>query len=191
VGVHQTVTNSRQSTTGTGRDRGCEAEGLHISHGGEMDGSAQRNYLLYGEARSAGAHAAWVQRSGGIWSPEDLFVASANTCLITTFLAVAERAGLAFSSYGRVADGCLDLVVETFRLTTITVRPRIILRSEADGSKAGDLLQKPEATRLIATFRPGIMRGTRLPSRRPEQPAAGVTRWRDEGSVRRPSVKAD
>ena len=33
----------------------------------------------------------------GIWSPEDLFVASANICLMTTFLAVAERAGLAFT----------------------------------------------------------------------------------------------
>ena len=31
----------------------------------------------------------------GIWSPEDLFVASANICVMTTFLAVAERAGLA------------------------------------------------------------------------------------------------
>ena len=34
-----------------------------------------------------------------IWSPEDLFVASANICLMTTFLAVAERAGLTFTSY--------------------------------------------------------------------------------------------
>ena len=30
----------------------------------------------------------------GIWSPEDLFVASANICLMTTFIAVAERAAL-------------------------------------------------------------------------------------------------
>ena len=35
----------------------------------------------------------------GIWSPEDLYVASANICLMTTFWAVAERAGLAFTSY--------------------------------------------------------------------------------------------
>ena len=40
-----------------------------------------------------------------IWSPEDLFVASANICLMTTFLAVAERAGLTFTSYESVAEG--------------------------------------------------------------------------------------
>ncbi len=37
-----------------------------------------------------------------IWSPEDLFVASANVCVMTTFLAVAERAGLAFELHMRV-----------------------------------------------------------------------------------------
>jgi organic hydroperoxide reductase OsmC/OhrA len=41
----------------------------------------------------------------GIWSPEDLFVASANLCLMTTFLSVAERAGLAFTSYESAAEG--------------------------------------------------------------------------------------
>ena len=41
----------------------------------------------------------------GIWSPEDVFVASANVCVMTTFLAVAERAGLVFTSYESVAKG--------------------------------------------------------------------------------------
>jgi len=41
----------------------------------------------------------------GIWSPEDLFVASVNVCVMSTFLAFAERAGLAFTGYQSDAEG--------------------------------------------------------------------------------------
>ena len=58
----------------------------------------------------------------GIWSPEDLFVASANICLMTTFLAVAERAGLA----------------------TIT------LATSSDAAKTKELIEKAEANCLIS-----------------------------------------
>jgi len=61
----------------------------------------------------------------GIWSPEDLFVASANICLMTTFLAVAERAGLAFTSYESAAEGRLELVDGKFQFTAITLKPTI------------------------------------------------------------------
>ena len=45
----------------------------------------------------------------GIWSPEDLFVASANICLMTTFLAVAGRAGHGgVSRGGEEPDGVGD-----------------------------------------------------------------------------------
>src|SRR5574338_12729 len=44
----------------------------------------------------------------GIWSPEDLYVAAANICLMTTFLAFAERAGLAFTAFQSEAEGRLE-----------------------------------------------------------------------------------
>ncbi|MBP2678710.1 MAG: putative Peroxiredoxin OsmC, partial [Deltaproteobacteria bacterium] len=43
----------------------------------------------------------------GIWSPEDLYVASVNACIMTTFLAFAGRAGLAFEEYESEAEGLL------------------------------------------------------------------------------------
>ena len=43
----------------------------------------------------------------GIWSPEDLYVASINVCVMTTFLAFAERAGLSFAGYESEAEGRL------------------------------------------------------------------------------------
>jgi len=86
----------------------------------------------------------------GVWSPEDLFVASANICLMTTFLAAAERAGLAFSSYESVAEGRLELVEGKFQFTAIAIRPTIILKAGSDAAKAKDLIEKAEANCLIS-----------------------------------------
>lgn len=86
----------------------------------------------------------------GIWSPEDLFVASANICLMTTFLSVAERAGLAFSSYESAAEGRLEIVEGKFQFTTITIKPTITLKALADTTKAKELIEKAEANCLIS-----------------------------------------
>jgi peroxiredoxin-like protein len=86
----------------------------------------------------------------GIWSPEDLFVASANICLMTTFLAVAERAGLAFTSYESTAEGRLELVEGKFQFTAITLKPTITLESETDAAKAKELIERAEANCLIS-----------------------------------------
>ena len=86
----------------------------------------------------------------GIWSPEDLFVASANICLMTTFLSVAERAGLAFTSYESTAEGKLELVDGKFQFTAITLKPTITLPANADVAKAKELIEKAEANCLIA-----------------------------------------
>lgn len=108
----------------------------------------------------------------GIWSPEDLFVASANICLMTTFLAVAERAGLAFSTYESAAEGRLELVEGKFQFTTIAIRPIITLKSGDDTDKAKELIEKAERNCLISnsmkahvTLDPVIrrLRGTTCP----------------------------
>lgn len=86
----------------------------------------------------------------GIWSPEDLFVASANICLMTTFLAVAERAGLAFTAYESEAEGTLELVDGKFQFTAITLKPAITLPLGGDAVKAKELIEKAEANCLIS-----------------------------------------
>ena len=86
----------------------------------------------------------------GIWSPEDLFVASANVCLMRTFLAVAERAGLAFTSYESEAEGRLELVDGKFQFTAMTLKPTITLSVKADAAKAKELIEKAEANCLIS-----------------------------------------
>lgn len=86
----------------------------------------------------------------GIWSPEDLFVASANVCLMTTFLALAERASLGFTAYAGEAEGTLELVGGKFRFTKIVLRPRLTLKPGEDAAKAREILEKAEANCLIS-----------------------------------------
>lgn len=86
----------------------------------------------------------------GIWSPEDLYIAAANVCVMTTFLAIAERAGLPFSSYACDAEGRLELVEGKFQVTLITLRPHITLPPGGDVGKAKELIEKAEANCLIS-----------------------------------------
>jgi organic hydroperoxide reductase OsmC/OhrA len=69
---------------------------------------------------------------------------------MTTFLAFAERAGLAFSSYESDAEGKLELVEGKFQFTAITLKPTITLQPGADAGKAKELIEKAEANCLIS-----------------------------------------
>ncbi len=86
----------------------------------------------------------------GIWSPEDLFVEAANVCLMTTFLAMAERAGVGFTAYASDAEGTLELMDGKFKFTTITLRPRLTVKPGEDKEKAKQVLEKAEAHCLIS-----------------------------------------
>src|SRR5213080_402710 len=61
----------------------------------------------------------------GIWSPEDLFVASVNACVMSTFLAFAERSGLTFASYESDAEGRVELVDGKLQVTSVALTPRV------------------------------------------------------------------
>jgi peroxiredoxin-like protein len=86
----------------------------------------------------------------GIWSPEDLFVASVNVCVMTTFLAFAERAGLSFSEYESEADGRLEMVDGRFQMTSVAIRPKVTLSAGEDAGKAKEILARAEAACLIS-----------------------------------------
>jgi peroxiredoxin-like protein len=86
----------------------------------------------------------------GIWSPEDLFVASINSCVMSTFLALAERAGLEFIAYESEAEGQVELVDGKLQVTCVTLKPKLTLKAGEDPGKAQDLIAKAEANCLIS-----------------------------------------
>jgi peroxiredoxin-like protein len=81
----------------------------------------------------------------GYWTPEHLFVAAVETCLMTTFFAVADKSKLNVISYRSVSIAKLDSVEgEGLRFTNLTVRPVIEVRRQEDRDKVARLLEKAE-----------------------------------------------
>jgi peroxiredoxin-like protein len=86
----------------------------------------------------------------GIWSPEHLFTASVSSCLMTTFLAVAENSKLAFASFSCKSKGKLEQVDGKFMMSEIILEPTVTITDEKDRERAERVLQKSEAACLIA-----------------------------------------
>jgi len=86
----------------------------------------------------------------GVWSPEHLFVASVNSCLMTTFLAIAEYSKLQFTSFRSSGSGKLDKVDGRFAVSEITLSPVLEIPAEKDREKAERILHKAKAACLIS-----------------------------------------
>ncbi|HEY8510330.1 MAG TPA: OsmC family protein [Cyclobacteriaceae bacterium] len=85
----------------------------------------------------------------GIWSPEHLFTASVASCLMTTFLAIAENSKLPFTAFTCKSRGKLDMEDRQYRMTEITLEPHITLTREEDRAKAERVIRKAEERCLI------------------------------------------
>lgn len=86
----------------------------------------------------------------GIWSPEHLLVAAVNSCLMTTFLAVADNSKLDFDSFTSNAVGKLEIVEGKYMISEITLSPVVEIGNEADQARTERILAKAEAACLIS-----------------------------------------
>jgi len=86
----------------------------------------------------------------GIWSPEHLFTASVSSCLMTTFLAIAENSKLEFSDFSCKSKGKLEQVDGKFMMSEIILEPIVTIPDEKNREKAERILQKSEAACLIS-----------------------------------------
>lgn len=86
----------------------------------------------------------------GIWSPEHLFVAAVSSCLMTTFLSIAENSKLDYTSFSCSASGKLAMVDNKYLMPEITLKPVLNITHERDLERAQRILQKSEAACLIS-----------------------------------------
>src|SRR5690606_27667157 len=86
----------------------------------------------------------------GKWSPEHLFTAAVNSCLMTTFLAIAENSRLAFTSFRSKATGKLEMKDGKYMISEIVLQPEVTIPNADDIDKALRILQKSEAACLIS-----------------------------------------
>ena len=86
----------------------------------------------------------------GIWSPEHLLVAAINSCLMTTFLAIAENSKLDFENFSSKASGKLEMVDGKYLLAEVTLSPMVVIKKDQDKERALRILEKSEAACLIS-----------------------------------------
>ncbi|MBS1587810.1 MAG: OsmC family protein [Bacteroidetes bacterium] len=86
----------------------------------------------------------------GVWSPEHLFTAAVNSCLMTTFLAIADNSKLNFRDFDSKALGKLEMVDGKYLMSEVTLLPVVTVNGEAEIQRAEKVLQKAEANCLIS-----------------------------------------
>jgi peroxiredoxin-like protein len=85
-----------------------------------------------------------------VWAPEELFVGSLNTCIMLTFLSLAQARGLTPAAYESEAEGLLENVEGKFRITEVTVRPRVTVKEKAELERAHEIMERAEAECFIS-----------------------------------------
>lgn len=88
---------------------------------------------------------------GGVWSPEYLFVASVSACLMTTFQAIAANSRLETLDYADAPEGHMERDEGgLYRMTSVTLHPRVTVSDPDKIDKANRLLEKAKAACLIS-----------------------------------------
>ncbi|SMO66003.1 OsmC family protein [Solitalea koreensis] len=102
----------------------------------------------------------------GIWTPEHLFTASVSSCLMTTFLAIAENSKLDFKNFSCSSRSKLEQIDGKLLISEIVLEPTLVIVDEKDRVKAERVLQKSKAACLISnsvrsniTMLPAIITG--------------------------------
>ncbi len=106
-----------------------------------------RQGALSAEARpdiAVGSPREW-NGTGEQWAPEELLVGSVNSCIMLTFLTLAKARGVELVGYESDADGTLEKVDGVFQMTKITVRPRVVVASEAQRAAAQRAMDQVES----------------------------------------------
>jgi len=105
----------------------------------------------------------------GIWSPEHLLVAAVNSCLMTTFLAIAKNSKFDFINFESSANGKLEKIDGKYMISEVELSPVLTIAHDADKEKAIRILEKSEAACLISNslkskiiFKPEIKASQKL-----------------------------
>ncbi len=99
-----------------------------------------------GGLRVGGAH---LIQDPGQTNPEELLAASVGCCMMLTILAVFSRSKVSVISYEDSPEALLELAERRFRVTKVTLRPRISIRGQVAPDKLTTLIEKAHANCVI------------------------------------------
>jgi len=81
---------------------------------------------------------------GGVWSPEELFMASLSNCFVLSFRAIAKMSKLQWLTIQAETEGDLDKAEGKIKFTKIRTTARLVIPASESVEKAQRLLQKAE-----------------------------------------------
>jgi len=84
------------------------------------------------------------------WTPEHLFVVAVNTCLMSTFLLVADNSKFQFISFDSHAIGKIEKLDGKMVVTEIVLKPKLVIPSTQNETKAKRVLEMSENACVIA-----------------------------------------
>jgi len=84
------------------------------------------------------------------WTPEHLFVAAVNSCLMSTFLLVAENSKFKFISFDSNAIGKIEKLEGKFVVKEVVLKPTLVIPTAQSEIKAKRLLAMSEKACAIA-----------------------------------------
>jgi peroxiredoxin-like protein len=87
---------------------------------------------------------------GNQWSPEQLLTAAVADCFLLSFRAIAAASKFAWVSLDADTRGTLDRADGKMRFTRFDTHAKLHVHSGADVERARKLLEKAEATCLVA-----------------------------------------
>lgn len=76
----------------------------------------------------------------GVWTPEDMFVASVNVCVLMTFLAYATHKNLGLVGYECSVEGVLEYSNGKYRFTEIALHPHVTVNAQQEIERAKQIL---------------------------------------------------
>ena len=85
-----------------------------------------------------------------IWSPEHLFTAAVSSCLMTTFLAIAEYSKLEFVSFKCGSKGILEKLEGRFVISEVLLFPEVVITDESKRERTERILEKSEKACLVS-----------------------------------------
>jgi peroxiredoxin-like protein len=87
----------------------------------------------------------------GEWTPEHFFVASANVCLMATFLAIAELSKVEVKDWSSSASGTVEKIEgQGWMFTAIDIEARVKVAKGSDVERAQRLVEKAERNCLVS-----------------------------------------
>ena len=86
----------------------------------------------------------------GIWTPEHLFVASINACLMATFLAITDNSKLEFISFQSNAVGKVEKIEGKYTVTEIIIKPLLVIPSTGSEEKMKRIFEMSEKACAIS-----------------------------------------